>query len=138
MIALDPNKTTWIQLPKHSGQEDAPAFEVKFATAREMDRFLDLLGLAQKSNDAREQQGLLSEALNSVIVGWRNVVGRDGRPIPFSADGLDGVASYKEKWSLACEYPAAVSVGEDDAKKSDLPSASAGAASVSDAPPADA
>lgn len=133
MIALDPSKTTWIQLPEHKDKPDAPAFKVRFASCRTMDDFCDLLDKAREEKRDKLASSHVTQALEMVVVGWRNMPTEAGE---FGPGALDRVLTWLEKWQLAWVYPSAVALAESDAKKSGSQPPSAGAESAAVVPAA--
>jgi hypothetical protein len=131
MIALDPNKTTWIQLPEHKGKPDAPEFQVRFATCRQLDEYFDLLELGKKSEDSREGSKAVTKALEMFLIGWRNMPPGAG---DFGPGKIDTVLTWLEKWQLAWLYPGETSAAESEIKKSGSQPPSAGAVSAATAP----
>lgn len=131
MIALDPNRTTWIQLPEHKGRPDAPAFQVRFATCRRMDEYLTLLEQARSGTDSKADSGKVTQALEMFIIGWRNMPDGAGE---YGPGKLDEALTWLEKWQLAWIYPNETSAAEVDLKKSESQPPSAGAGSAADAP----
>lgn len=146
-LALDPNLTTEIVLPsdEHRPEESRPAFIVRFLTCRELTKFYATFDAARADKELPGEMAKLDAAIFTALVGWRNIIGRDGAPIDFAADRLDDVLTLGEKWRLARLIPSAVSISEQEKKASasssqddgeaSVPNAAAGNAPTSPAPP---
>jgi hypothetical protein len=140
-ISADPDKTAEYVLPTDADKpaDTRPTFICRFMTKREYVTHGDIIAKARSSPATPEGDAecyhLLQQAIAIGVVGWRNMVDRDGNPVPFSTDNFDAVLSDLEIWELAANFPLAIQTSEVDAKKSALRLRSTGESSATDAPP---
>src|SRR5438132_1281370 len=109
-IALDPGQTAGYVLKRdqQKPENSRPTFMFHYLTRAESRRVRDVREQARAEQDAEASEQLLDEALLVGLVGWRNVVDRNGKAVEFApnADRLDEVLTLVEKWELANNYPA--------------------------------
>ena len=88
-LALNPNATFELTLDLDADlpESDRAVFIARHLTAGEVVRLDELLSKAQADDTDRTiENDLLNQALAIQLVGWRNVRGRDGRPVPFTVE----------------------------------------------------
>lgn len=121
-IALNPKRTLWVHLASDENEDPKPEFETRFLTKAEVDDALAIMESADSgSGDYDTAHDKVSAALASNVVGWRNMVGRDGNPIPYDAADdkrFDKLLTGLEKFELLLLTVTAPRLTEVDRKKS--------------------
>lgn len=138
-IALDPTQTCEITLDSDADKpaDQRPAFIARYLTCREQRSLGELI-------DAPAEGPAWMETASAILAlqlsGWRNVMARDGQPIPFAVtDGkltaaLD-VFTPMEIWEIIAKARTAIRLSEEDKKKLAWQRRSAGASSATTATP---
>jgi len=126
-LALDPEKKFDLVLETDAERppEERPTFVFRFLTGREWKKVAAIQESIDEGMKGSEAIDRIFEALALGVVGWRNIRGRDGRPIPFAAESLDLALTVKEAAELAARMLAQTDAGGEDRKKSASPSPSA-------------
>jgi hypothetical protein len=101
---------------------------------------------ARAARDAEEAlYDAVAKLIGHALAGWSNVTARNDRGetvlLTFDKTGLDRLPdalAYEHIWEIFFQARAAVTFSEDDQKKSDCPSASAGASTAPTVDPAPA
>ena len=114
----------WFDEDKDIPLEKRPIFKCKAMTCLQVETWFDSLNELIKKNTSHRDG---AEMLLTYIIGWENY------PEPLSADALLRVLTPREIWMLIRSLPTRIGANEADAKKSGLPSPTAGAASAVDA-----
>lgn len=145
-IALDPNETVDVVLPGDAEKpaESRPTFIARYLTSREKKVVEKLVREASADIEKSENIAKLDAALALQLVGWRNLLDRQGQPIAFevvkdSAGSrliVDDVLTDEERFDLCLGALTAVGMGELDKKKSRWHARSAGSATTPSAPTA--
>ena len=123
-ISLDPQATTEIYLDADEARppEQRVAFLCRFITYRQRQRAYELAekALAKDTPDA-ERYGLINQALAVGVIGpvGPNAKDEDGKPLPCTVESVWAVLTIREVRDLLLEYPAKLSLREDDRKKSE-------------------
>jgi hypothetical protein len=137
-LALDPNETTDVVLAVDEDKpaETRPTFCVRYLTSRE---WLTASKLVRQYDEAEtDEQGepLLDQILAMMIVGWRNITGRDGQPIVYTPGAEGGILTVREKRNLVIRARHAINLSEREKKAYRSSPLSAPAASAPTAPAA--
>jgi hypothetical protein len=142
MIALDPSETVEVSLKRWQQRppESRPVFIFHYLTASELRKVQRLRAEAEKDGTTDEDKDKnIEEGIRIGLVGWRNVIDRSGKPVPFDASKLSEILSFREMVELIFNYPSAIALSESDLGKSESPSDSATAPkSAGPVPPASA
>jgi hypothetical protein len=136
-LALDPAETVPVYLKSDERKplESRPVFIFHFLTSAESRKIRRLRREVRELKDDDASEAKVDEILLAGMVGWKNVNGRDGKPLPFSAEAL-GNLSLRDKIELSWSHELAISLAENELGKFDSPAESAAAQSASAAPPA--
>lgn len=137
-LALDPSETVpvYLKYDQRKPIESRPAFIFHFLTSAELRKIRRLRREASEAKDDEDAvEAKVDEILLVGLVGWKNLNGRDGKPIEFSAEAL-GNLSLRDKIELSWSHEMAISLAESELGKSDSPAESAAAQSAIAAPPA--
>jgi hypothetical protein len=104
-LALDPNETTDVVLAVDEDKpaETRPTFSVRYLTSRQ---WLAVSKLVKEADDAPnddEAAPLLDQALAAMVIGWRNMIQRDGTAMPYAPGREAEILTIREKgiWSSA-------------------------------------
>lgn len=152
-IALDPNETAPVYLDYDADkpEESRPTFTYRFLNCRETMFMESLRRSVHQTKDAEAQNSLLNRAISVGLVGWRNIIDRDGKPVPFTTEpapagelptvripALDDILTALEKVELVYRCIDELQIAELAKKKakSALRAASAGDSSARTADPA--
>lgn len=138
-IALDPNARLNLVLDADLDKpaETRPTFLAHYMTSSERDRVEQNMREAAKDIELPANVALLEEGLGILLTGWRNLVDREGQPIPFAvqtdADGMrrvptQDILTHDERFDLVIAGVTAARLGEMDKKKLRLLARSASAA----------
>ena len=102
-LALDPSETVPVSLKIDAAKPDGarPTFLLRFLTCREVLTVERMTKVAFDEKDNAVGLEKLNDVLRVGLTGWRNVIGRDGEPVPFSIEAVDDVLTMGEKWELA-------------------------------------
>src|SRR5690349_20139836 len=107
-IGFDSNETCEITLDcvdKDASPDKRARFTCRFLTAGEAKKVQRLREAAYRQNNPIREDALLNEAIRIGIVGWRNLVGADGKvityapappPPPTPVPTQEGTASAKQ------------------------------------------
>jgi len=131
-LALDPNETFEVVLDSDSGRPDPPTFLFRYQTAREWREYVRLGDEEENLRSLGSDEVLrrLYEALAGVLVGWKNVLDREGRPVSFRAEDLDAVTTVGEAWELYYAARRQSRLDADGKKNSASPSPTSSGASA--------
>lgn len=114
-------------------------FLCRYLTCRQRDQWYEKIVLANKTETSdADTTRLLNEALALGVIGPVGAKLPDGSEVPCTLGGIDMVLTYSEKFELAHEYVRAISLDEQDKKKSTRRSSSNGLEPAGDTPPANA
>ena len=141
-IAFDPDQradfsTTYDQ---RKPEDQRAVFTTTFLTVRARMKMRALIHQALNDDDDDETAlGHMLDGLALGLVGWRNLRGRDGKPVEYtsheSLQELPAVLTDFELVDLATTMLNVVMIGPAEKKVSESPSASNGEPSAADAPP---
>lgn len=150
-LGVTPEQTTTFHLPgdSHLPEDERASFDAAFLTARQMLQREQLMREAVQIGDPEEALDKLFEALDGLIVGWRNLRDAEGRtvlmgrpagpgqrPSPRQTfDPLLDVLSTGQLWDLYTFAIRAVRLSELDLGKSGSGSDSDSASSAAAAEP---
>jgi hypothetical protein len=132
-LALNPQRVADVslRLDQSVPATERPAFLFKFLTKAEYEKVDGILSAAP-SDDAGFLKAM-KEAIAIGLRGWRNIV-VDGQPVPFDAataiDKLDELLTPDELVELGTGFRLALSLSEQDLKKSASQSSTATAKSA--------
>jgi len=130
-VALDPNeKYSYVLSTDRACGEHAPTLVFHFPTCREQARIAELFDAAEKTQTVRESLTLRCDAVRMILVDWRNLVDRQGKPIAYDPETLEDVLSDNDLTELQARLLREMSMAEWDKKKSVLLSQSNSAPSA--------
>ena len=138
-IAMDPARTAdcWLDIDEPIAAETRPTFVCRFTAMGDKSRFSDILKAVPEADTDVAAYTLLVDAIFISLVGWRNMVDRDGNSVVFDPDTaktqLLDLLTPMELWELSLKLQLAVNVTEEDLKKSVSQLVSATEKSVKDA-----
>lgn len=138
-FALDPDARIDVWLPSDEAKpkETRPTFFARFASIKERRRIVQAMDDACALKTAGEQFEKLSELLDRVFAGWKNVADpANGSPLDFSAPEkwLDIFIDGREMLDLLDAWLARTRLSAEERRGFGLPAPSAGATSAGDAP----
>jgi hypothetical protein len=134
-LSSDPNDTLKIVLAcdKNKPDETRPFFKARFMTRRETSQVKRLLAESADDKDYDRGHASLDVALAVGIVGWENMVDRNGNPVDFKVDDVAGRKALsltdefltgREKWELAERLLTETRLTETDRGNSESPAPS--------------
>jgi hypothetical protein len=138
-LALDPNETTDVVLAVDEDKpaETRPTFFVRYLTSRQWLAVSKLLKEADAAPNDDEAAPLLDQALAAMVVGWRNMIQRDGQPIVYTPGARGGILTVREKRNLVIRARHAINLSEREKKAyRSSPLSAPGASAPSAAAPA--
>ena len=118
MIACDPKQTVDIHLDADADKPEAsrPTFVYRHLTAREdLERGRVAAAATSATDDPEKYFASLGAVLAVGLVGWRNLVTPDGKPVPYEGTAtaaLDALTEY-EAWEIANKVTRAAALSED-------------------------
>jgi hypothetical protein len=140
-LALHPNQTYRISLicDRDLPEESRPEFEYRFLTYAESIEYSEVLDAYQQAAENRSPS--IQQAADAVrglagrrLVGWYNLIGRDGEPVLFDRERLGEVCNFAEMLELVHRQMTRQTPDVEDKKKSDWPSPTDTADSAKPAP----
>jgi hypothetical protein len=118
-LALDPDQTFTYTLPIDSVKEGKqPTFTFRYLSSREYLAMQKLFNEAVPEVGEAELFATLYKAVRIPLVGWSNMTGRDGQPIPYNPDDLDLVTTVTDILNIRDELPGKLVLSELDRKNS--------------------
>jgi len=136
-IGLDSSETVpvFLKSDKDKPIETRPAFLFHFITSAELRKVRRLRKELEVLKDDDDIEKKVDEILMVGLAGWRKMIGRDGKEIPYSPD-LQLVTTFRERVELVYSFVAAVNLAEEELGKSGSPVESAAVSSADIAPQA--
>jgi len=141
-LACDPNQTFRVHLDSDADKPDEsrPDFEFRFLTGREWKACVTVDDRIEGAENAVAILDDVLDLLRPLLVGWRNMTDRTGRPMPFDKAGLEDLVNPAEAWELLGKVMGHNRLDGDDLGKSasQPPTGSDGSASPAPGPEAPA
>lgn len=134
-IAVDPRRTYWLNLESDSDlpEEIRPSFQYRFLTYAEAIEFNEILndfmGMGKKIKTAKNKffekeadviADRLIQAAGRKLVGWKNMPGPDGNPLPFDPGSLKKICTLVEIVELINRQTMHQALDFEDKKKLSL------------------
>ncbi len=97
-LALDPKRKNKIVLNSDEDKPEAsrPAFIFNFLNGRQCRILAEFDEKIVDSKDNVEACDLTFETLRKFLIGWENMIGRDGKEIPFDLEVLEDIVGVME------------------------------------------
>lgn len=123
-IACDPNQTFNIVLKSDLQKpiELHPRFIFRYLTGREWKECDHIVDQAESIKTCAERFDMVISGIRMGLVGWENLMDRDGNAIPYGPANIDLAITISEAWELLFGLLGNTSLAIDDKKKLDLPS----------------
>lgn len=131
-LGLDPTRrvSVWLDSDADVPEPTRPTFFAHFLTCQEAIEYEQILVDARELTANKDVDAKLNEAMALALIGWKNINGRDGKPIPFDPAQFSAVLTPMEKWHLVYAIRTRITLEESELGKSSSQRTSDGASTV--------